>query len=80
VSALVVLVVVLLLLSGGSGFAKLGRGLGRGVRAFRNTMQERETEPVPPKRIAVELVEPKLLPAKGQTSSEVVPPSDSERS
>ncbi|MFZ5891139.1 MAG: twin-arginine translocase TatA/TatE family subunit [Myxococcota bacterium] len=78
-SALVVLVVVLLLLSGGNGFAKLGRSLGRGVRAFRETMQESETEPVPPKRIAVEPVAPKLLPGKGETSTEV-PPPDSERS
>lgn len=75
-SALLVLVVVLLLLSGGNGLAKLGRSLGRGVRAFRETMQDSDTEPVQPKRIAVEPVPPKLLPAKGQTSSEVVPPSD----
>jgi hypothetical protein len=42
-------------------------------------MQESETQPVQPKRIVVEQAPPKLLPAKGQTSSEVVPP-DSERS
>ena len=78
-SALILLVVVLLLLTGGNGIARLGRSLGRGVRAFRETMQESETEPVQPKRIVVEQAPPKLLPAKGQTSSEVVPP-DSERS
>jgi hypothetical protein len=44
-------------------------------------MQERETEPVvPTKHIVVEQVAPKQLPAKGQSSSEVVPPPDSERS
>ncbi|MGC4093630.1 MAG: twin-arginine translocase TatA/TatE family subunit [Polyangiaceae bacterium] len=78
-SALLLLILVALLVSGGSGLANLGRGLGRGVRAFRKTMQDSETEPVPPKRVVVEPVAPKLLPAKGESSSEVVPP-DSERS
>jgi sec-independent protein translocase protein TatA len=78
VAAFLVIVLILLLLYGGDRLAIVGKGLGEGVKAFRKSV--RNPEPPPPTRtISVEVSPPKLLPAKGETSTEQVPSDDHER-
>ena len=77
-AAFLVLVLILLLLYGGDKLAILGKGLGEGVKAFRKTVRDPEPPQPPPRTISVEVAPPKLLPAKGETSSEA-PPDDQER-
>ncbi|HET9957829.1 MAG TPA: twin-arginine translocase TatA/TatE family subunit [Polyangiaceae bacterium] len=83
--ALLVVVLIVLLLLGGDRLATLGKGLGEGAKAFRKATHN----PRPPaRRVELHSVElrrpenepasPKLLPAKGETSSEAHTP-DSER-
>jgi sec-independent protein translocase protein TatA len=77
-AAFFVILLILLLLYGGDRLAVLGKGLGEGVKAFRKTVRNPDPPQPPPRTISVEVKKPKLLPAKGETSSEA-PPEDSER-
>jgi Sec-independent protein translocase protein TatA len=73
-----IIVLILLLLYGGDRLAIVGKGLGEGVKAFRKTVRQPEPPSSAPRTISVEVSPPKLLPAKGETSSEA-PSDDHER-
>jgi sec-independent protein translocase protein TatA len=68
-AAFLVLLLILLLLYGGDRLAIVGKGLGEGVKAFRKSVRHPEPPEPPPRTISVEVSPPKLLPAKGETSS-----------
>jgi hypothetical protein len=77
-SALLLIVLVLLLLSGSERLGTLGRGLGRAARVFRETLAEDRKEPLPPALVVVQPAPPKLLPPAGPAASPA--PNDTERS
>jgi len=77
-AAFLIIVLILLLLYGGDRLAIVGKGLGEGVKAFRKSVRNPDPPPPPPRTISVEVSPPKLLPAKGETSTEA-PSDDHER-
>lgn len=77
-SVLLVIVLVVLLLAGGDRIAAVGRSLGAGAKTFRKTLRQ-PAEP-PARTVKVIAVEPKLLPAKGESSAENPPERDPEGS
>ena len=79
-SAIIVIALLLLLLYGGDRLAIVGRGLAEGVRTFRKTLRESQQPAKPPPRsVIVTQSEPKLLPAKGETSGGDQPEDDERR-
>ena len=79
-AAFLVILLIVLLWYGGDRLAVLGKGIGEGVKAFRKTVRTSEPQAPAARRISVEALPPKQLPAKGETSSEAEDFSeDSER-
>lgn len=70
--SLLLVALLLFLLFGGSRINAAGKGLGEAVRHVKRAVTE-DAEPAPepplPTMIASELKEPKLLPAKGESSA-----------
>jgi len=70
--SLLLVALLLFLLFGGSRINAAGKGLGEAVRHVKRAVAEDDApapEPPPPTMIASELKEPKLLPAKGESSA-----------
>jgi len=60
---------LLFLLFGGSRIAAVGKGLGEGVRHIKRALGDGPPEPLPPEIEVSKPREPKLLPAKGESSA-----------
>jgi Sec-independent protein translocase protein TatA len=67
-SALLVIAVLFVLFLGGNRLAAIGKGLGDGVRSYRNARRGGDPAPLPRPAQVVESP-PKLLPAKGESSA-----------
>lgn len=80
---LLIIVLVILLLFGGARLAEIGKGLGEGIRNFKNGLSDEERnatpdEPIPPKELS-SANDSAEEPFEGKESAEVPSPASDEK-